>query len=133
MLESFTIKLEACNFIKKRIQLGCFPVNTAKFSRLLFFYRTPPVVAFDKNKYSTAVYKTVYKLLPHYRGSLCQGFIQPFFLTTVFAFKTQFLRPMIIEQRSVARWKCSLGSKGLCAGKLHLDTLQISTVLVSIH
>ena len=31
------VGLEACNFIKKRLQDRCFPVNTAKFSRTHFF------------------------------------------------------------------------------------------------
>ena len=29
----FLIKLQACNFIKKRLQHRCFPVNIAKFPR----------------------------------------------------------------------------------------------------
>ena len=29
--------LQACNFIKKRLQQSCFPVNIAKFLRTLFF------------------------------------------------------------------------------------------------
>ena len=40
----FLIKL-ACNFIEKRLQHLCFPVNIAKFSRT-FFYRTPLMAAF---------------------------------------------------------------------------------------
>ena len=39
----FLIKLQACNFIKKRPQYRCFPVNIVKFLRTTFFYRTPPV------------------------------------------------------------------------------------------
>ena len=35
--------LQACNFIKKRLQLSCFPVNIAKLLRTVFFYRTPVV------------------------------------------------------------------------------------------
>ena len=35
--------LKACNFIKKRLQHSCFPVNIAKFFRMAFFYRTPTV------------------------------------------------------------------------------------------
>ena len=35
--------LQACNFIKKRLQHGCFPVNTANFLRTVFL--TPPVTA----------------------------------------------------------------------------------------
>ena len=33
--------LKARNFIKKRLQHRCFPVNIAKFLRTPFFYRTP--------------------------------------------------------------------------------------------
>ena len=34
---------QVSNFIKRRFQTGCFPVNIAKFLRtLFFFYRTPP-------------------------------------------------------------------------------------------
>ena len=36
----FLIKLQACNFIKKRPWHRCFPVNFAKFKRT-HFYRTP--------------------------------------------------------------------------------------------
>ena len=39
MLESFFKKaagLKACNFIKKRLQHRCFPVNFAKFLRIPF-------------------------------------------------------------------------------------------------
>ena len=38
----FFFFLKACNFIKKRLQHECFPLNIAKFSRT-GFYRTPPV------------------------------------------------------------------------------------------
>ena len=34
---------KACNFIKKRLQRKCFPVNIPKFLRAAFFNRTPPV------------------------------------------------------------------------------------------
>ena len=40
---SFLTKLQACNFIKNRLQHRCFPVNIAKFLRTPFFNRTPPV------------------------------------------------------------------------------------------
>ena len=50
MLESLFNKvtgLKACNFIKKRLQHMCFPVNIAKFRLEIFknsfFQRTPPV------------------------------------------------------------------------------------------
>ena len=29
------------NFIKKRLQHKCFPVNIGKFLRVVFFYRAP--------------------------------------------------------------------------------------------
>ena len=48
MLESLSNKvtgLKAGNFIKKRLQYMCFPVNIAKFVRTAF-YRTPPVAVF---------------------------------------------------------------------------------------
>ena len=41
--------LKACNFIKKRLQYSCFPVNIAKMLRKAFFYRAPSVAA---SKYS---------------------------------------------------------------------------------
>ena len=34
-----------CNFIKKRLQHRCFPVNIAKMFKNNFLYRTPPVAA----------------------------------------------------------------------------------------
>ena len=44
MLESLFNKvacLEACNFIKKRLQRRCFLMNIAKIFKNSFFYRTP--------------------------------------------------------------------------------------------
>ena len=41
--------LKACNFIKKKLQHRCFPVSVAKFLRS-YFYRTPPVAAFERNE-----------------------------------------------------------------------------------
>ena len=38
------VDLKACNFIKKRLQHSCFPVEYAIFLGT-FFYRTPPVAA----------------------------------------------------------------------------------------
>ena len=35
------VVLKTCNFIKKRLQHNCFPVNIAKFLRTAFFYRIP--------------------------------------------------------------------------------------------
>ena len=35
--------MKACNFVKKRVQNDCFPVNFAIFKKL--FDRTPPVDA----------------------------------------------------------------------------------------
>ena len=35
--------LQACNFIRKRLQQRCFPVNIAKFLRTGFFTEHPPV------------------------------------------------------------------------------------------
>ena len=34
-----------CNFIKKRLQHGCFPVKFVKFLRTSFFHRRPAVAA----------------------------------------------------------------------------------------
>ena len=49
VLKNFAIftgkHLKACNFIKKRLQYKCFPVNIGKFLRATFFNRTPPVAA----------------------------------------------------------------------------------------
>ena len=39
--------LKACNFIKERLQHGCFPVNISKVLGTTFFYRTTPVAAFE--------------------------------------------------------------------------------------
>ena len=36
----FFIKLQACNFIKKRLQHRCFPVKSAKFFKTLFLQNT---------------------------------------------------------------------------------------------
>ena len=36
---------QGCNFIKKRVQRKCFPVNAVKFLKKNFFHRTPPVAA----------------------------------------------------------------------------------------
>ena len=33
------------NFMKKRLQYRCFPINIAKFVRIVFFHRTPFVAA----------------------------------------------------------------------------------------
>ena len=41
----FLIKLQVCNFVKKRLQHRSFPVNFAKFVRN-FFYKTTPVATF---------------------------------------------------------------------------------------
>ena len=49
MLESLFNKvagLEVCNFINKRLQDMCFPVNIPKILRTVFFYRIPPVAVF---------------------------------------------------------------------------------------
>ena len=46
MFESLFNKVagvEACNFILKRFQLRCFPVNIVKFFKNISFYRTSPV------------------------------------------------------------------------------------------
>ena len=37
--------LKACNFIKKRLQYRCLPVNIAKLLKTAFVYRTSPVAA----------------------------------------------------------------------------------------
>ena len=54
MLESLFNKvagLKACNFIKKRSQDRCFPVDFAKLLRNLF-YKTPPDDCFSEFKES---------------------------------------------------------------------------------
>ena len=38
--------LQDSNFIKKRCQHKCFPVEIGKFSRTPLFYKTPPVAAY---------------------------------------------------------------------------------------
>ena len=48
----FLIKLETCNFTRKRIQLSCFPVKFAKFLITTFFHRTVPVAASGKRRCS---------------------------------------------------------------------------------
>ena len=42
---SFLTKLQACNFVKKRLWHKCFPVNFARFLRTFFSHSTPPVAA----------------------------------------------------------------------------------------
>ena len=37
----------ACNFIKKKLQQRCFPVNIAKFVGTVFFVEKPLVAALD--------------------------------------------------------------------------------------
>ena len=44
------VRTSACNFIKKRLQCKCFPVNIAKFLNT-FFDRTPLVAAFDVSQW----------------------------------------------------------------------------------
>ena len=39
--------LKACNFIKKRLQHGCFPVSIPKVLGTIFFYRTATVAALE--------------------------------------------------------------------------------------
>ena len=44
MLESFlnnVADLQACNFINKRLQHRCFPINNVKFLKATFYIRTP--------------------------------------------------------------------------------------------
>ena len=45
--------LMACNFIKKRLQDRCFPVNIATFLRTAFFYRAPLVDASEYGQHNT--------------------------------------------------------------------------------
>ena len=49
------IKLQACNFIKKKLRLRGFPVHIAKFSRPAFFNRTHPVAASDASRYEASI------------------------------------------------------------------------------
>ena len=42
---SFLIKLQPATLLKKRLWDWCFSVNFAKYSRIPFFYGTPPVAA----------------------------------------------------------------------------------------
>ena len=44
----FKFHLKACNFIKKRLQHKCFPVNIANFLKTAFLNRISPVSASDK-------------------------------------------------------------------------------------
>ena len=44
----FFNKVAGCNFIKKRLNFRCFPVNFAKFFKNTFFHRTHSVVASEK-------------------------------------------------------------------------------------
>ena len=41
----FAASLQVCNFIKKRLQRWCFPVNIMNFFKNTFFYRALPVAA----------------------------------------------------------------------------------------
>ena len=54
--------LKACNFVKKRLQHSCFPVNIAKFLRINFFYRTSLVAAS-----TTGISQELYELLKGYK------------------------------------------------------------------
>ena len=47
----FATVLKACNFIKKRLQHGRFPVSIPKCFRDNFFYRTTTVAALELFKY----------------------------------------------------------------------------------
>ena len=40
VMDSPLIKLQGCNFIKKRLQRRCFPVNIAKFLKTTFLLNT---------------------------------------------------------------------------------------------
>ena len=68
MLESLFNKvtgLSACNFIKKRFQHLCFPVNISKFFKNDFFYKTPAVAASDdQGKISTDYVLMVDEMYP---------------------------------------------------------------------
>ena len=44
---SLATVLKACNFIKKRLQHGCFPVSITKVLGAIFFYRTTTVAALE--------------------------------------------------------------------------------------
>ena len=44
----FFNKVAGCNFIKKRLNFRCVPVNFAKFFKNTFFHRTHPVVPSEK-------------------------------------------------------------------------------------
>ena len=53
----------ACNFIKKKLQQRCFPVNIAKFVGTVFFVEKPLVAASDINFHECVIVpRTVYKL-----------------------------------------------------------------------
>ena len=62
--------LKACNFIKKRLQHGCFPLNIATFLKISFFYRTPLVAA---DGCSASVLKRFIKLTGKHLSQNLQG------------------------------------------------------------
>ena len=54
MLESLYNKvtgMKACNFIKKRFQHMCFPVNITKFLRRVFLIKQPIVAASNTSSF----------------------------------------------------------------------------------
>ena len=51
-----------CNFIKKRLQPRCFPVNIAKPLRIAFFYRTPLVAASERLKFLVCKLREISKV-----------------------------------------------------------------------
>ena len=69
MLESLSnqdlLKKGLLNFIKKRLQHRCFPVNIAKLFKNSFLYRLPPVAAFG--------YSNQWKIFREISASKFQG------------------------------------------------------------
>ena len=86
MLEYHFNKVAGLNFIKKRLQHKCFPVNNAKLLRAAF-YRRPPVEFLFRYYLIHACFKkysiTVKKQWEYYNGTLLKSiclFIQKLYI-----------------------------------------------------
>ena len=65
--------LKVCNFIKKRLQHRCFPVNIVKFFKNSFFNKTPPMASSYWICNSITITKSTWcrpPKIPFYKGFL---------------------------------------------------------------
>ena len=80
MLESLFNKVagpQACDFIKKRLQHRCFPVNIYYILKNTFFHRTPPAAASEIFKSVNLFHATGLFLYPlKISGDICFHGIQ---------------------------------------------------------